>query len=851
MNIQLPNPSLVVLVGVSSSGKSSFARKHFLPTEVISSDYCRALVSDDENSLDATKDAFDTLHYIMEKRLKRGMLTVVDATNVQQGSRKRLSELARQYHYAMVAIVFNLPLEVLKERHDLRTDRDFGHHVLKNQQRELKQSLKWLRKEGFRYTHELFSQEMVDETTIERVPLWTNRSHETGPFDIIGDVHGCYDELLELLSNLGYSVTELEGELTTTTPEGRRAIFLGDLVDRGPNSVGVLKLAMHMVDAGQAICVPGNHDIKLLRWLRGADVKINHGLEQTVAEFESQPDTFRQKVARFIDGQVSHFVLDGGQLVVAHAGLKEEMQGRASGAVRDFCLFGDTGGEIDDFGLPVRYDWAVDYRGKAKVVYGHTPIPDPEWLNNTINIDTGCVFGGRLTALRYPEGEILSVRPPQTYAEPIRPIAAPAGRAAQQIADDVLTLEDVSGRRTMRTRYGSVLIKEELTLPALEVMSRFATDPKWLIHLPPTMSPCETSALPDYLEHPVEALAYFRDNGVTHVMAQEKHMGSRALVLVGRDSASLARRFGTQTDDQGVIVTRTGRRFFDDLATEQALVGRMAAACEKAGLWDELATDWILFDAELMPWSSKAIGLIKEQYAAVGASGLHATSALAELATKSGIAAVAGLQDQRQELVDYVAAYRRYCWTVNSVDDYRIAPFHLLASEGQVHISIRHTDGEVTGHGNHRWHMAQIGRMVQHDPILFRTQFHEIDLADEAAVSAFVDKWVRHTEAGGEGMVIKPIDYLVRGEKGTIQPAIKCRGRDYLRIIYGPEYLRPENLNRLKRRGLAGKRRLAHQELILGLESLHRFVERAPLRATHEPVFGVLALESEPVDARL
>jgi protein phosphatase len=155
-----------------------------------------------------------------------------------------------------------------------------------------------------------------------------------------------------------------------------------------------------LVESGSAICVPGNHNMKLLRKLRGKNVQITHGLAESLAQLEAEPPEFREKVAEFIDGLVSHYVFDDGKLVVAHAGMKESMQGRGSGKVRDFALYGETTGETDEFGLPVRYPWADDYRGRAMVVYGHTPVPEPQWLNRTINIDTGCVFGGKLTALR-------------------------------------------------------------------------------------------------------------------------------------------------------------------------------------------------------------------------------------------------------------------------------------------------------------------------------------------------------------------------------------------------------------------------------------------------------------------
>jgi protein phosphatase len=413
MQITIPELALVLLIGPSGSGKSTFARTHFLASEVVSSDQCRGMIADDENDQSATRDAFDLLHFIVRKRLAAGRLTVIDATNVQPEARKSLIELAREYHVLVVGLVFKLPERICYERNALRPDRDFGPHVIRNQMGSLRRSLRYLQREGIRQVEIFERPEQVEAVTITRQPLWNNRRFEHGPFDIIGDVHGCYDELSELLSQLGYQQTGWDW----LPPEGRKAIFVGDLVDRGPNSPAVLRTVMEMVANQHALAVPGNHDVKLLKKLQGGNVKIQHGLAETVAQLEGESEEFLEALKLFLDGLISHYVLDDGKLVVAHAGMREELQGRSSGRVRSFALYGETTGEIDEYGLPVRYPWAEDYRGKAMVVYGHTPVPEAEWLNNTIDIDTGCVFGGKLTALRYPERELVAVPAKSEYSE--------------------------------------------------------------------------------------------------------------------------------------------------------------------------------------------------------------------------------------------------------------------------------------------------------------------------------------------------------------------------------------------------------------------------------------------------
>ena len=845
--ITIPELSLVVLIGPSGCGKSTFARKHFKPTEVISSDYCRGLVSDDENNQAATKDAFELLHFIAAKRLAAGKLTVVDATNVQPEARKPLISLAREFHVIPVAIVLNLPNRLCEDRNRQRPDRNFGPHVIRQQSQQLRRSIRYLKREGFRHIHELSTPEEVDEIVIERERLSNNLKHEHGPFDIIGDVHGCFDELHSLLTNLGY---QINSDYQAHHPEGRKAIFVGDLVDRGPKIPEVLKLVMSMTESGHSLAVPGNHDSKLMRKLNGRDVQITHGLAESLQQLESESPEFKERVAAFVDGLPSHYVLDEGRLVVAHAGLKEELQGRGSGKVRDFALYGETTGETDEFGLPVRYNWAANYRGKAIVVYGHTSVPEPEWLNNTICVDTGCVFGGKLTALRYPEKELVSVPALQTYYEPAKPFLAQEDKAsaltAQQQHDDVLDIEDVSGKRIISTSlYRNVTIREENGIAALEVMSRFATDPKWLIYLPPTMSPSETSRNPGMLEHPAEAFSYYRHQGVARVICEEKHMGSRAVVIVCRDQDAARRRFGVVEDLAGICYTRTGRRFFDDRVMETEFIARIQQAME--GLWQEFETDWACLDCELMPWSAKAQELLRQQYAAVGAAAraslADVTAALVAATRNNGdlTPLLNRYQERAAAAEKYVDAYRRYCWPVRSLDDLRLAPFHMLATEGRVH-----TDRD------HVWHMQTLKRLCDADEgLLLATSHIVVDVTDGASQEAAIRWWDELTARGGEGMVVKPLDFITRGARGLVQPAVKCRGREYLRIIYGPEYDLSENLERLRGRGLSIKRSLALREFALGIEALERFVRKEPLRRVHECVFGVLALESEPVDPRL
>ncbi|TKV56970.1 polynucleotide kinase-phosphatase [Nakamurella flava] len=884
--LTVPEVALIILIGVTGSGKSSFARRLFRPTEIVSSDACRAMVADDENDQDATAAAFELVNTIVGLRLAAGRLTVVDATSVQPAARASLLAVAKAHDVLPIAVVLDLPMDDLLTRHAARTDRPFGADVVRRQHDQLRRGMKQrggLSGEGFRGVHFLRSAAAVDAvTTVRRERLRTDRRDETGPFDVIGDVHGCRAELETLLDRLGYAITRDEdGRAVDAAHPTRRAVFVGDLVDRGPDTPGVLRLVMGMVAAGHALCVAGNHEDKLARALAGRKVTVSHGLAESLDQLRVESAELQAEVRTFLDGLISHYVLDGGRLAVAHAGVLERYQNRASKRVREFCLYGQVDGTRDDYGLPVRGDWARDYRGRATVLYGHTPVAAPTWVNDTMCLDTGCVFGGHLTALRYPERELVAVPALAVHHEPSRPFpvhpglrpmdapevvpieapdlvppveavtesALPVDQAPAERRDPQdLHIGDVLGNRGVHTRYaGRVKVRTEQAAAALEVMSRFAIDPRALVYLPPTMSPVTTSSRPGLLEHPDEAFATFREAGVGQVVAEEKHMGSRATLLIGAAKGALTERFGVP---DGAVWTRTGRSFFGPERTA-LLVDRMRAAAERAGLFAELGTSWLVLDAEILPWSVKAEPLIREQYASVAAAAgvaLPASVAALEQAAAAGLD-VGDLLDRTRRRVEDVAgfrdAYRRYRADTDPdrLGGVGVAVFQVLAAEGATFADRPHA-----------WHLDVADRLVATDPELgVRTDRRVVDLADPESAAAAVTWWEEMTTAGGEGMVVKPAGNLTRTPDGRrlVQPGLKVRGPEYLRLIYGPEYRQPANLERLRSRQVGAKRSLALREYAIGLEGLDRLVAGEPLWRVHQCAFAVLALESEPVDPRL
>ena len=454
--------------------------------------------------------------------------------------------------------------------------------MLRQQHSQLRRGLRGLRREGFHRVYVLSGEAEIDAAVgDQREPLWNDRRDQHGPFDVIGDVHGCYDELVLLLGRLGYQVTRGRHS-RRSHPDGRTAIFVGDLVDRGPATPAVLRLVMGMTASRHRLCVAGNHEAKLVRALRGRNVTVRHGLAESLAQLAPTParDSPPQATA-FMDGLLGHLVLDDGKLVVAHAGLPEAMHGRASAAVRSFALYGDTTGETDEYGLPVRYPWAEDYRGRAMVVYGHTPVPEARVgqqhhlhrhrLRVRRQAHRAALPRARTGQRPGSPGVLRAGRPLAPTGSPAAAASGPGAGSARDAAE--LNIDDVIGKRIVQTRLtgGTVTIREENAIAALEVMSRFAIDPRWLIYLPPTMAPTATTSQPGLLEHPGEALAAFRAAGVPEVVCEEKHMGSRAVVVACRDDDAAVRRFGMT--GLGAIYTRTGRPFFTDRRVEAGVAG--------------------------------------------------------------------------------------------------------------------------------------------------------------------------------------------------------------------------------------------------------------------------------------
>jgi len=413
MILRYPTSALVVLAGPAASGKSTLAARLFRPTQILSSDALRAMVADDESDQEATEDAFGLLRHAVDRRLRRGLLTVVDATSLTARAREEALKLGRLHDVGVYLLVVSAPPEVCLERNAAR-ERRVPDEVVHRHARELVQTMRSAPLEGFTRIDTVDGAAPGD-VQVMYTPQPVHQP-ERGPFDLVGDVHGCFGELTELLGRLGYVRGE---DRLWRHAQGRRPVLLGDIADRGPASHEVLRFAVEHVRARLALYVPGNHCRKLARHLRGERIRVTGGLDRTLEQLASLPAPEREALVKgflsLYGSSPPYRILDDGRLVAVHAGVEARMIGRLSRRIREFCLYGDPTGELSEDGSPVRRDWARTYDGRALVVYGHMPSTDVRIVGNTVNVDQGCVFGGKLTAFRYPEREVVQVAAHETY----------------------------------------------------------------------------------------------------------------------------------------------------------------------------------------------------------------------------------------------------------------------------------------------------------------------------------------------------------------------------------------------------------------------------------------------------
>ena len=861
MNIKIPHAGIVLLIGPSNSGKSTLLQQWvnagmLSPSEIISSDAYRTLVSDTDytdfqhhskEEADLLYDeyfaisaqAFAVMERVLEARSSLNKCTFVDATHLQSEERQKYISLGKKLHVPVSAIVLDIPLDELLHRDTFRKD-PRGSKRIKQQARLLKAEKRFIKKESFTKTYIVTE---TDQLTLSRQKSTLLLNVEAG-LDIIGDIHACFDEFIELLGKLGYEENE-EGYYMH--PQGRRFVSVGDIMSRGPKSIATMDFFDRHIERGLAYMTDSNHGWKIARWLDGRKVTLHHGDELVEAELNAYEEDYgaektkalKARLAKCLLAAPSHYLLVNNGIssaVVTHAGIRDRYIGKQSTRISDFCRYGDVQGQ-DKSGKPIRNDWFIDHQTSQLIIWGHDPKIHPLKQNNTLNIDQGVVFGGQLTAFRYPEKTIEFVKAYKNYAgierNPL--LEAKAQRFAPPNIGAFL-----EGFTVETAYFNNVQIGGAHAKAAIDSVSHYALPLEQLVYIPPTMSPTpQTSALADTLEHPSEAFAYYKKHGVQTMIAEKKHMGSRAVLLLFKD-ALIAKEY-VDTETLGIITTRAGRRFFDK-ETEQKILQQLHTELIEKNYFEQFNTNFVLLDAEILPWNLKAQQLIDQQYAHVAEQALmDRTKLMEKLRDTAQIDVSQWLQEYKGLLENaqrFSTVYQNYCWDVQDASSIQIAPFHVLAHSS-----------ETFFHKPHIWHMEMNRLFAKNSTLFIETEFKVI--TDEASEQEIITWWEEMTAAGHEGIVIKPEIFVTKYNGKLIQPAIKVRGREYLRIIYGMDYLEPSHLTKLKERNPSKKMKHALREFALGLEGIERFVKGESTARIHECVLGTLALESDPVDPRL
>ncbi len=865
--LELPVGAIVLLMGASNSGKTTWLQQQveqgmLQPDEIVSSDRFREMVSGLEH-LDwrrASRDesevlyqqyrliserAFRLMEEVVQARCRLNQITWIDATHLQEADRAIYVDMGRRLHVPVLIVALDVPEKVLLER-DRDRKHPRGRERIKQHYRNFRSQMYSLRKEGFQQVHLLRAQQLA-ALQIIRLPHPLLRDIGAG-IDVIGDIHGCYDEMLELVQQLGYVADEAG---IYRHADGRLLVSVGDVMSRGPRSLDTMRFWQRQLAAGQGFMVDSNHGWKVARYLQGRQVKMAHGDELFVAELEQYEqehgtDALEQLKREFRDmllAAPSHliFVKNGVHcVVVTHAGIRDHYIGKQSNRISDYCRYGETvAGQDSD--KPIRTDWFNQHESGELIIWGHDPRLQPSIVNRTINIDQGVVFGGQLTAYRYPEQSFVAVDAKHDYAaDPDSPLIR--WRKRRFAAPDLGQF--IQGYSVLTDNYGEIGVRAEFVKAAIDTTSHYTVPLEELVYIPPTMAPPNVSALPDYLEHPAEAVQYYRSRHVQRVVAEKKHMGSRAIVLLFRSEQAAVPYIGRPL--HGSIYTRTGRAFFQP-QLEREVLEQLRSDLEQAGYFDRYHTDMVLLDAEIVPWNLKARELIASQYAHVAEAALHDRQTILDTLQVAGAQGrpVEEWINEWTELLNhahvFAEAFQAYCWDTDGMEGIRIAPFHILAHQNSSFMDREHI-----------WHMEHAQELAACSKLLMETEYMVVELDEESDdEQRLIDWWTRITEEGHEGLVIKPESMTMHEGGRLVQPAIKVRGRKYLHIIYGMDYLQPDNLKRLKQRKTRKKERHALMEFALSVESVARFVRKEPLGRMHECVLAALALEADAVDPRL
>jgi len=880
--ISLKHNEIIILSGTSSSGKSMLASTYFHTSQVLSSDFFRSMVSDSHNAKSTpekadhdhdherfdhisfqeykqvSQDAFDLLKQTLKKRAKHNRLTVIDATSLYLEDIQAYTKIAKENHVPISIIFLNIPYSQLIEN-DQKREQTRGTSRIKRQHQLLKRLMnqkKILDKAGIR--------EIFEISSLENIQFDIQSPHnvvsiEKG-LDVLGDGHGLLQARINLFKKAGYEQGE---DGLFRHPKGRKFIYLNDESSRGslPSqhikygqypSIAMLVSMKEHVEANLAYAVDSNHNYKIWRWLEGRDVTMAHGDEKVVEEFqafctefgETATTSLKSELALFLKSLPSHLLIeDRGfhRAVVTHAGIKDEMIGKFSREIRDFCRFGPTEG-TDETGKPKRLDWTTEHQNGQLIIWGHEPHVHVTVEKDTINVDTGGFCGHYLSMLRYPEMEVVQEKVTDVFVDDHEnPILQ-----KQASRFDFPTLSTLMNGFTIQTDFGTFRAGAKNVQNVIELASTRMAPLEEVFYVPPTMSPTpKTSSLDDFLEHPTEAFDYYKNQGITHVVCQKKHMGSRAYITLFKNK-EVGKRYYNRPS-LGSILSRNNAKFFKQ---EEETIVLTKLSEDLQPYFEEMKTDVLVLDTEILPWNLKAKGLITRQYGLTSNAAIHKRKTHLERLLSFQKNRKVDLSEeihQAKHLLEnaekFHKAFTYYCWDndVQKLEGIKIAPFHVLAFSHKTNFD-----------ENHVWHMVQGIRLAELSELMIQTEHKVVNLQDEQAVEETTNWWLDMTAEGHEGMVVKPLHFISHDSyDNIIQPAIKVRGREYLRIIYGMDYLDADNLHILKKRSASKKMKNALNEFKLSMESIKRFIDQESVSRIHECVVAALSYENEKLDPRL
>jgi protein phosphatase len=824
MILTLPQPSALIVLAPSAFPAAQWARRHFTPAQLLDPSDCQALLGSAD--LPPSPQAYALAAQAFKLRMEAGTATVLLQAPLEQTGRNFIRSACRAHHMQLLVLSIELSVEELQAWAP-----DFDRAQWAREQDLLEQNLHFLGKEGVQQHFRVRGAAELDGLEVVWQPLPCDRATLGGPFDLIGSLHGCHDELLRLFVALGYS-RDTRSQLPVH-PEGRLPVFLGDIADSGPACAETLSLVQAMTEAGLALAVAGNQDRQLLEHLR-QDPEADPG---ALAPWWAHADAAtRAQALAWLGRLPGHIVLDGGRLVAVHGGIKAEMIGRHTTAITAFCTYGSTPGERSTVQDAPIADWAADLPAGVTVAFAHQPLTRPLDAGNHVALDTACLYGGQLSAFRYPERAWVQVEASAAYLAGEWPAAAEA-QAARPHALDRWTLpaELLNGRWLVQTASGFNFTLTDLQYATtLELLQNEAISPRWLIYLPPSMSPPQPATLPGFLEHPNEAFSYYEKKGQTHVVVQEKCDGPRAVVVLCRDTDAAEARFGDGSGRIGVVYSRRGRPLLDP-ADENTLLAELHAAATDSGLWAALRTDWLCLEGQLTgrrftPGKNKEEGRIA---AGVAAAWPRALDLLAQ--STSDAPEFLAMRAQMEAQAAAAQALARDCTPADGDEgSWYFTPYHLLAAQS----------GDFFDR-SHVWHLEQLAAFTQGNAAhvrALRTQV--IDLQDHDGRRALTDWWQDLSDQGAPGIIVKPMTLELVVNQEYLQPALKVRGREALRKVYGPYYTLPDALEHHRRRSLKERRELVVRHFALGKEALQRFVAGKAHQEVLQAVFTHIAIST-------